>query len=124
MKRIFLLMICYAAACSGLHAQDMAPQAPRQDSVLLKFVRGIDGVIRERAKLTGSTKFAGSNGVIIGREYVPVDSLYKYSINDFKEVTISFDSSLPVYGSAAQFGIIILHKKNNSFKKRKKHRND
>lgn len=89
---------------------------PDSDScALMKMVKGIDELIRNRAKATGYPSVFdgwGSRVALIQNEgAIPIDSLYKYHIKDFKSITVQFDLNPMMYGIRPYFGIIFLQRK-------------
>jgi hypothetical protein len=99
------------------HAQSAITKEPvkieknaERDSTLIKVVKGINAAIKDRYKhnLQGHIESVIIDGV---QGMVPIDSLYKYNFNDFKQITISFNEDPAIYGSQAITGIIRLYRK-------------
>lgn len=82
----------------------------KTDSILLKTVRGINKSLKDRfnSQLNIFTDY-----VIIDKEgHIPIDSLHKYNMKDFKQITITFDEPGAIYGPyASSVGIIRLVRK-------------
>jgi hypothetical protein len=99
------------------HAQSRIAKEPvkieknvARDSTLIKMVKGINVAIKNRYKhnLNGHIESVIIDGV---QGMVPIDSLYNYNFNDFKQITISFNEDPAIYGSQAITGIIRLYSK-------------
>jgi hypothetical protein len=86
-----------------------------KDSSLLKMVRGFNEVLKARVKtsFTRHSLVLYRDDVLIDDDMIPmpIDSLYKYNLKDFKKITISFDDSPALYGGKTEAGIIRIHRK-------------
>lgn len=114
-----LLLLTLAASCLFYftHAQGINVEPPvkseknvARDSTLVKVVRGINASMKSRYKHNpkGHIESVVIDGV---KGMVPIDSLYKYNFDDFKQITISFNEDPAIYGSQTITGIIRLHRK-------------
>ena len=124
-KLLSTLSICFLTYCSFSQQVETPGQSVNvknsvKDSALIEMVRGLNEVLKARVK-TSFTRHSFVNyrdDVIIDDvniEYdkpMPIDSLYKYNLNEFKKITISFDDPPTIYGSKAEMGIIRLHRSN------------
>ncbi|TDQ11183.1 hypothetical protein [Pedobacter metabolipauper] len=84
------------------------------DSTLLKMVKGINEVIRARVKAAFPPDVIASyqDYAVIDQEgRIPIDSLLKYNIKDFKNITVSFGEPVSLYSIKSLYGVIMLYRK-------------
>lgn len=115
----FKLIICFVFLLSFQFSY------AQRDSTLMKFVKhiraGIDERNEDERRKFGVTSVLSTEGqhliVLIDKFFVPIDSLYKYNIKDFKSISIELAGPEEIYGSAFKYGMIVLHRKKEEKKK-------
>ena len=125
-KNIFitLLALTLSSYCFSQQIANYKKEINRsEDSTLVRMVKGINDLIRERARLTAPPHVSAiwyDYVTIVGEATVPIDSLYgRYHIKDFKNITISFDEPPAIDGIKAHLGVIKLYRKDKQLNKNK-----
>lgn len=123
-----------AATLSNCAFSQTIPQARQdayrkaEDSTLVKMVKGIDQLIKYRAKRAEGRRFLESlwhsNVTVMNGDKVeavmPIDSLQnRYHISDIKNITIAFDEKSAFYGVRSGLGVLKIYKKDSSGKQNK-----
>jgi len=125
---LFAVTLSTCAFSQGFPQARLDAYRKSEDSTLVKMVKGIDQLIKNRAVLSGSRRnvemFWRSKVTVLNGDkveaYFPIDSLQgRYHIQDLKNITITFDENRSFYGARASDGVIILHKKNDKDKEKK-----